>query len=115
MTSKQINTINGYFDRKHMDRKQLEAVLDFNNLTMDAKYIPEIMELLKVMDEIAKKHQATVSEVALNWSTQQEFVATALVGVRSRKHVEENCAAFEWMLETEEVNAISSKIIELGL
>ena len=47
MTSKQINTINGYFDRKHMDRKQLEAVLDFNNLTMDAKYIPEIMELLK--------------------------------------------------------------------
>ncbi len=75
----------------------------------------KIMELLKVMDEIAQKHQATVSEVALNWSTQQEFVATALVGVRSRKHVEENCAAFEWMLETEEVNAISSKIIELGL
>ena len=50
MTSKQINTINGYFDRKHMDRKQLEAVLDFNNLTMDAKYIPEIMELLKADD-----------------------------------------------------------------
>lgn len=47
MTSKQINTINSYFNRKHMDRKQLEAVLDFNNLTMDAKYIPEIMELLK--------------------------------------------------------------------
>lgn len=47
MTNKQINTINSYFNRKHMDRKQLEAVLDFNNLTMDAKYIPEIMELLK--------------------------------------------------------------------
>lgn len=47
MTSKQINTINSYFNRKHMDRKQLEAVLDFDNLTMDEKYIPEIMELLK--------------------------------------------------------------------
>lgn len=47
MTSKQINTINGYFNSKNMDRKQLEAVLDFNNLTIDEKYIPEIMEMLK--------------------------------------------------------------------
>lgn len=47
MTSKQINTINGYFNSKNMDRKQLEAVLDFDNLTIDEKYIPEIMELLK--------------------------------------------------------------------
>lgn len=47
MTSKQINTINEYFNKKHMDRKQLEAILDFDNLTMDEKYIPEIMELLK--------------------------------------------------------------------
>ncbi len=47
MTGKQISTINRYFDNKHMDRKQLEAALDFDNLTMDEKYIPEIMELLK--------------------------------------------------------------------
>lgn len=46
MTNKQINTINSYFNRKHMDREQLEAVLDFDNLTMDEKYIPEIMEQL---------------------------------------------------------------------
>ncbi len=47
MTNKQINTINRYFNSKNMDRKQLEAVLDFDNLTIDEKYIPEIMELLK--------------------------------------------------------------------
>ena len=35
MTNKQIMTITGYFDKKGMDRKQLEAVLDFDNLTMD--------------------------------------------------------------------------------
>lgn len=55
MTSKQINAINKYFDGKHMDRKQLEAVLDFDNLTMNEKYIPEIMERLKVgEDEVGK-------------------------------------------------------------
>lgn len=47
MTNRQINAINGYFNSKHMDRKQLEEVLDFENLTMDEKYIPEIMELLQ--------------------------------------------------------------------
>lgn len=51
MTNRQINTINKYFDRKHMDRKQLEAVLDFENLTMDEKYIPEIMEMLKAGED----------------------------------------------------------------
>ena len=55
MTNKQINTINSYFDSKHMDRKQLEEVLDFDNLTMDEKYIPEIMELLKTgSDEVGE-------------------------------------------------------------
>ena len=47
MTNRQINAINEYFNSKHMDRKQLEEVLDFENLTMDEKYIPDIMELLK--------------------------------------------------------------------
>ena len=51
MTNKQIMTITGYFDKKGMGRKQLEAVLDFDNLTMDEKYIPEIMELLKSGDD----------------------------------------------------------------
>lgn len=51
MTSKQIMAITGYFDKKGMGRKQLESVLDFDDLTMDEKYIPEIMELLKFGDD----------------------------------------------------------------
>lgn len=51
MTNKQINTINRYFNDKHMDRKQLESVLDFDNLTIDEKYIPEITTLLKSSED----------------------------------------------------------------
>ena len=47
LTNNQINTINRYFDSKHMDRRQLEAVLDFDNLTMDEKYISEVRDLFK--------------------------------------------------------------------
>lgn len=53
MKNKQINTINRYFDSKHMDRKQLEAVLDFDNLTMDEKYISEVRELFKSNEDEA--------------------------------------------------------------
>ena len=53
MTNNQINTINRYFDSKHMDRRQLEAVLDFDNLTMDEKYISEIRELFKSNEDEA--------------------------------------------------------------
>lgn len=56
MTGNQINTINGYFDSKHMDREQLEAALDFENLTMDKEYIPEIMELLKAGEDEVGEH-----------------------------------------------------------
>lgn len=67
MTGKQISTINRYFDDKHMDRQQLEAVLDFDNLTMDEKYISEIMELLKsgedeVGENIIKNYVRFVKE-----------------------------------------------------
>ena len=50
------------------------------------------------MDEIAGEHKCPVSQVALNWSTQKDFVGTALVGVRSEAHADENCAAFAWEL-----------------
>lgn len=56
MTENQINTINRYFDSKHMDREQLEAALDFENLTMDKEYIPEIMELLKAGEDEVGEH-----------------------------------------------------------
>lgn len=56
MTGNQINTINRYFDGKHMDREQLEAALDFESLTMDKEYIPEIMELLKAGEDEVGEH-----------------------------------------------------------
>ena len=75
----------------------------------------KIQELLKVMDRIAEAHQAPVSQVALNWSTQKEFVATALVGVRSPKHADENTAGFDWSLSAEEMALLDRTLDELKI
>jgi aryl-alcohol dehydrogenase-like predicted oxidoreductase len=75
----------------------------------------KIQRLLKVMDEIAEAHGKPVSQVAMNWQTQKEYVATALVGVKNPKQAEENCSAFDWSLTDEEIRVLDDKIAEEGL
>lgn len=75
-----------------------------------------IMEMLKKMDEIAAGHNVPVAQVALNWSTQKEFVGTALCGVRNEHEAIENCKAFEWSLSKEEIKELDEELkrLEIG-
>ena len=75
----------------------------------------KVMELLKVMDEIAEAHNKPVAQVAINWSTQQEFVGTALCGLSNVREAQENCATFEWSLTDEEVQRLNAKLDELAI
>ena len=95
------------FDKK-------DTRLNFYDTFREPKF-SKIQELLKVMDEIAEGHGCPVGHVALNWSTQKEFVGTALVGVRSVEHAKENCSAFTWELTQEEMTRLDRKLEELEL
>ena len=66
--------------------------LTFYDFFKEPKF-SKIMELLKVMDQIAESHKKPVAQVAVNWSTQKDYVGTALVGVRNEQEARENCAA----------------------
>ena len=74
-----------------------------------------VMELLKVMDEIAEAHNKPVAQVAINWSTQQDFVGTALCGLSNVKEAQENCATFDWSLTDEEFDRLNKKLDELAI
>ena len=50
--------------------------------------------------------------MTINWNTQSGFLDTILMGVRNKKEAEENCAAFEWKLEQEDVESITKDIQE---
>ncbi len=75
----------------------------------------KIQELLAVMDEIAAAHDKPVAQVAVNWSTQKDYVACALVGVRSDAHAVQNCETFEWELTADEMTRLDAKLDELGI
>lgn len=76
----------------------------------------KIMELLKTLDRIAEKYDKPVAQVAINWSTQQSFVNTALLGVRNPQEAKINCEAFSWQLADEDLAAINVELerLEIG-
>ena len=48
-------------------------------------------------------------------STQKSFVGTALTGVNTPAQADENCSAFEWQLNNEEIALIDSEIDRLNI
>ena len=69
-----------------------------------------IQALLKTMDEIAAAHHATPAQVAINWSTQKDFVDTAILGFSKPSHAVQNCAALDWVLSPDEFACLDRAI-----
>ncbi|GHV69100.1 aldo/keto reductase [Spirochaetia bacterium] len=72
-----------------------------------------VMQLLSVMDKIAEARKVPLSQIAINWVTQKDFVLTALVGVRTDKHARENCGAADWQLNAEELALLDGEVSRL--
>lgn len=73
----------------------------------------KIQLLLKEMDKIADKRKVPVSQIALNWTSLQSHVSTCLVGASKPSHAIEDCKAFDWELEKDEIEIINKKLVEL--
>ena len=74
-----------------------------------------IQRLLKVMDQIADRHHCPLAQVAMNWSLSQPGVSTALIGVLKKSQAVENCQAFQWQLDAEEIALLNQTIIKENL
>jgi aryl-alcohol dehydrogenase-like predicted oxidoreductase len=61
-----------------------------------------------VLDEAAKRHDATPSQVALAWLLARSPVMLPIPGTGSVEHLEENCAAAQVELDADEVERIEA-------
>jgi len=69
---------------------------------------PEKLEpLFVVMDEIAKVHNADISQVALNWLITSHPLVISIPGVKNSKQAANNAAALSWRLSAEEFELLS--------
>jgi aryl-alcohol dehydrogenase-like predicted oxidoreductase len=63
-----------------------------------------------VLDEAAKRHGATVSQVALAWLLHRSKVILPIPGTSSVKHLEENTLAASLKLDADEWKAIEAEV-----
>jgi pyridoxine 4-dehydrogenase len=61
-----------------------------------------------VLDEAAKRHDATPSQIALAWLLARSPVMLPIPGTGSVEHLEENCAAAQIELDADEVERIEA-------
>ena len=73
-------------------------------------HFSKVMKVLDVMDKISAETGKPLPQIAINWSTQKDFVSTALCGVRNPQEAAQNCAAFDWTLTDEQIAAIDAAI-----
>ena len=75
----------------------------------------QCMKLLDVLDGISAEIGKPIAQIAINWSTQKDYVGTALCGVRNAGEAKENCATFDWELTDEQMKTIDTALDELGI
>lgn len=64
--------------------------------------------ILEVMKEIAEKRCVALTQVALNYPRQKEYVTSVLLGARTEEQLIENIGALDWTLSTEEIKKLDT-------
>lgn len=97
----------------NLANRDAEAVLDYCE-QQGIGFIPwyplaagELARPGSVLDEIAKKHQAAPSQIALAWMLRRSPVTLPIPGTSKVKHLEENIAAVEIKLSDSEFAALN--------
>lgn len=62
--------------------------------------------IIDVLNEIAKKHHSSVSQVSLNWMLQSKKVTAPLIGARTIEQLKDNLDCLNWKMDEEDLNRI---------
>ena len=60
-------------------------------------------DIIEIMDEVSKAHNASVAEVALAWLLHQKAVTSVIIGVKNEKQLLDNLKSTEISFTDEEL------------
>lgn len=95
----------GFLSGKFRREKTGETRLEQSD-RLKAFETPQGDKVLAALDEIASAHDATPSQVALNWLLKRPGVSTVLIGARTDEQLADNLAAASWSLSDAEVEVL---------
>ena len=96
----------GFLSGKYRKGNPWPAGTRFKSLENTEPWPVEPEKLFDIIDElatIAKAHNATVSQTALNYLLQKSGINSLIIGVRTAEQLEENIKTTEWEITPEEV------------
>jgi aryl-alcohol dehydrogenase-like predicted oxidoreductase len=77
--------------------------------------LTKILDFLEKIRPIAEGHNATLSQLVLNWTIQQPGITCALAGARNPAQVLENKGAADFMLTHDEIENINTYISDIKI
>lgn len=86
-----------------------------NNKFYTNENINRANRLLGQLKPIAEKHNATLSQLVINWTTRQPAMDCVLVGARDENQVRENVGALHFTLTNEDLQAMQKTIDDFKL
>jgi aryl-alcohol dehydrogenase-like predicted oxidoreductase len=86
---------------------------------MSMYYKPEnisrINSMLEKLKPFAEAHNATLSQLVINWTVHRPAIACVLVGARDEKQVKDNAKALDFKISDEEMKKINAIVDQLSL
>jgi len=74
-----------------------------------AENVEQVNAMLEAIRPIADGHNATLSQLIINWTTRQPAMDCVLVGARDENQVKENVGALDFTLSRAELDAIEAE------
>lgn len=75
---------------------------------------PLFQTLLRTLSAIGRKHDVSVSAVAIRWVLDFSYVGAVIVGVRMgvSEHTEDNLAVYGWRLDAEDTKMLEEVLCQ---
>ncbi len=96
--------LSGKFTReKRGDNDSRRTTFDFPPVDKERAY-----DIIDGMEKVAKAHESSVARVALAWLLQRKGVMSVIIGAKSIEQLNDNLAAADLTLTTEEIAALDA-------
>ena len=97
----------GYHFKESDSRKHESNYTDEN--------LSRVNNFLNKLKPLAEEKNATLAQLVIRWTIQQQGVTIVLVGARNPKQATENAGAIEFKLSKEEINFINNQLSKVEL
>jgi aryl-alcohol dehydrogenase-like predicted oxidoreductase len=99
----------GYLSGKYRKGKPMPKGARFEDLEDKFWAVePEkLFDIVEELDRIAKEHNATISQAALNYLLKKAGIDSLIIGIRTAKQLEDNLNATEWQMTVEEIERLN--------